>query len=126
MITAAVTLVVSFLAMVGMLWAKLHEIKAGRQILAIRARTWVENKVRQTGRTTRDVIQVGATKHFWTGLSSFVGRKFVEKVWHHPRVQGVTKKAADVVRGKKEINSTGPVSFYLKDDSDYKSKVRSK
>ena len=120
MIIALVILIISFLAMATMIWAGLYEIKIGRQVIAVDARKWAEVKVRQSAHAARGVAQVAATKHFWTGLSSFVGRKFVEKVWHHPHVRKVTKKATDVVRGKKEIKSNGPVSFYLKDVSDFK------
>ncbi len=125
MITAFSILGVSFVAMIAMYTAKMYELKAGRVILAARARGWAEKRVNQSVHTARDVAKVAVTKHFWTGLTTFIGRKFVEKVWHHPRVQTVTKKAGDVVRGKKEIKSTGPVSFYLKDVSDYKNHVRS-
>jgi hypothetical protein len=120
MIIALVILIISFLAITAMLTAKHYEIKSGRQVVAVRARELVEKGVRHGARTARDVAQVAVTKHFWTGLFSFAGRKFIEKVWHHPHVRAVTKKATDVVRGKKEIKSDGPVSFYLKDVSDYK------
>ena len=125
MIFALVILIISFLAIIAMLVAKRYELKAGRQVLAVRARNWAEDKARQSAHVAKGVVQVAVTKHFWTGLSTFFCRKFVEKVWHHPHVQTVTKKATDVVRGKKEIKSTGPVSFYLKDVSDYKNHVRS-
>jgi len=107
-----------------MLGAGLYEMKAGRRVLAVGARVWTEKKVHQSVYVARDVVQVAVTKHFWTGLLSFIGRKFVEKVWHHPHVQTITKKAVDVVKGKKEIKSEGPVSFYLKDVSEYKNKIR--
>lgn len=113
-------LIISFLAIVAMLGAKFYETKAGRQVVAVGARGWAERQARQSVHVARGVVQVAATKHFWTGLGSFIGRKFVEKVWRHPHVRTVAKKATDVVRGKKEIKSDGPVSFYLKDVSDYK------
>ena len=109
-----------------MIVAKNYEARAGRQILAVGARDWTEKQMRQSAHVARGVVQVAVTKHFWTGLGSFIWRKFMEKVWRHPRVQHVTKKAADVVRGKKEIKSTGPVSFYLKDVSEYKDQVKPK
>ena len=126
MIIALVILILSFLAMTAMIIAKNYEAKAGRQILAVGARDWTEKQMRQSAHVARGVVQVAVTKHFWTGLSSFFWQSFVEKVWRHPRVQNVAKKANDVVRGKKEIKSTGPVSFYLKDVSDYKEQVKSK
>ena len=112
--------------MTAMIAARLYEIKIGRQVLAVRARCWAEKQARQGMHVARTVAQVAATKHFWTGLSSFVCQKFVDKIWHHPHIRNVAKRATDVVRGKKEIKSTGPVSFYLKDVSDYKKHVRSK
>ena len=120
MITPFVILIISFLAMTAMLVARLYEIKAGRLILAVRARESIEKHTRRGAHAVRDIARVATTKKFWTCLVTFIGHKFVEKVWHNPRVKSVTKKATDVVRGKKEIKSTGPVSFYLKDVSDYK------
>ena len=123
MIIALVILAISFLAMIGMLVAKSYELKAGRQVLAVGARTWVEKQARQSAHVAVGVAQVAVTKHFWTGLASFIGQKFSDKVWHHPRVQTVAKKATDLVNGKKEVKSDGPVSFYLKDVSDYKNNI---
>jgi Tfp pilus assembly protein PilV len=120
MIIALVILIISFLAMIAMLGAKRYEIKAGRQVIAVGARKWAEKGAHRSVHIAKSVVKVAATKHFWTGLGSFFGRKFVEIVWHHPHVRAITKKAGDVVRGKKEIKSKGPVSFYLKDVSDYK------
>lgn len=126
MIIALVILIISFLAITTMIAARRYEIKIGRQILAVRARVWAEERARHGVHVAKGVAKVAATKHFWTGLSSFIGRVFVDKVWHHPHMRTVAKKATDVVRGKKEIKSTGPVSFYLKDISDHKKQVRSK
>lgn len=124
MIFAIVTLAVSFLAMIAMLGAKHYEMKAGRQIIAVEARKRVENGVRHVMHVAWGMVQVAVTKRFWTDLLAFICRKFVEKVWRHPHMCAVTKKAVDVVKGKKEIKSKGPVSFYLKDVSDYKKQVR--
>jgi hypothetical protein len=124
MIIALVILVISFLAIVAMLWARLYEMKTGRQVVAVGARKWAEERAHQGVHAARGVARVAATKHFWTGLLSFVGRKFVEKVWHHPHVRAVTKKATDVVLGKKEIKSNGPISFYLKDIGDHKNNIK--
>ena len=110
--------------MMAMLGARLYEMKVGRQVVAVEARVWVEKKARQSVHVARSVARVATTKHFWTGLSRFVGKKFVEKVWLHPKVRNVAKKAHDVVRGKKEIKSTGPVSFYLKDVIDHKNNIK--
>lgn len=124
MIIALVVLSVSFLAMIAMLGAKHYELKVGRQVVAVVARKWAEDKVHQSMHVARGVARVAASKHFWTSLSSFIGQKFVDKVWCHPHVQTVTKKMSDVVQGRKEIKSNGPVSFYLKDVSDHKNHVR--
>lgn len=124
MIIAIGILVVSFLAMIAMLAAKLYEIKVGRQVLAVGVRIWAEKQVNNSLQVARGVVQVSVTKHFWTGLMSFICQKFVEKVWRHPHVCNVTKKVVDVVQGKKEIKSKGPVSFYLKDVSDYKKDLK--
>jgi hypothetical protein len=123
MITALVLLVISFLAMLIMFVARLYEIKAGRQIVAVGVRQWAEKQAYQGVHVARGVAQVAVTKHFWTGLSVFVGRKFIDKVWHHPRVCVMTRKMFDIVKGKKEIKSNGEVSFYLKDVSEYKKKI---
>jgi len=124
MIPALVILIVSFLAITAMFVAKRYEIKVGKQVWAIGMRNWIEKQVRQIAHVTRDVLHVATMKHFWTGLSSFFCRQFVEKVWQHPHVCAITKKATDVVRGKKEIKSTGPVSFYLKDVIDHKNNIK--
>jgi hypothetical protein len=109
-----------------MFGVKHYELKAGRQLLAVRSRTLVEKKMQSCAAVSHGVVQVAVNKHFWTGLSTFFCKKFVEKVWLHPHVRKVTTKATDVVRGKKEIKSTGPISFYLKDVSDHKNKVRAR
>jgi hypothetical protein len=124
MIIALVILIISFLAIVAMLGARLYEIKAGRQVVAVEARKRAEELAHQGVRVARGVVRVAATKHFWASLLSFVGRKFVEKVWNHRHVRAVTKKATDVVLGRKEIKSKGPVSFYLKDISDHKNNIK--
>ena len=124
MIPALVILIISFVAIITMLVARHHEIKIGRQVLAVKARDWAEKQARQGLHAAKGVAKVAATKHFWTGLSNFVCQIFITKVWQHPRVCVIVKKTADTVRGKKEINSKGPVSFYLKDVSEYKNKVR--
>lgn len=123
MIIALVILILSFLAIVAMLGAKHYEVKAGRQLVAVSARKWSEERIRRGGHAARGVARTAFKKHFWTGLSSFVWSKLVDGIWKHPRVQAVTKKATDVVRGKKEIKSTGPVSFYLKDVGDHKKHI---
>jgi hypothetical protein len=120
MIFAIVVLAVSLMAMIVMVVAGLYEIKVGRKIIALSARIWCEECLQKTLHTARGVIKVAATKKFWTDLTSYIWRKFVEKVWRHPHVQKVTKKAVDVVRGKKEIKPNGQVSYYLKDVSEYK------
>jgi hypothetical protein len=109
--------------MAAMLGARHYEIKAGRQVVAVGARKWAEERVRQGAHVARGVVRVAATKHFWTSLTSFIRRKFTEKIWHHRYARTLAKKASDVVRGKKEIKSKGPVSFYLKDVSDFKDHV---
>ena len=111
--------------MVAMIVAKLYEIKAGRQVLAVSMRRHAEKLAHRSLHVTQGVVRVAVTKHFWTGLSTFAGQKFVEKVWWQRHVQSVTKKASDVVRGKREIKSKGPTSFYLKDVTDYKNHFRS-
>ena len=125
MIAAIIMLALSFIAMSAMIVARLHEVKVGRQIVAIPARVWCDERVHQARRTVRDIAHVAATKRFWIGLSTYCWKMFVEKVWHHQRVEKVVKKAVDVVQGKKEIKSNGPVSFYLKDVTEYKKQVRS-
>ena len=120
MIIAFSILAISLLAMAAMLAARLYEIKAGTRIFAVGLREWIEKRARQLFHIVRGMVQVAVTGQFWTGLMSYTWRKFVEKVWHHPHVQNAARKATDVVRGKKEIKSKGPVSFYLKDVSDYK------
>ena len=125
MIPAIIILGVSFLAMVTMLVARLHEVKVGRQVIAIPARVWCDKHVHRARHTVREIAHVAATKKFWTCLAAYSWNVFVDKIWHHPHVEKVTKKAVDVVRGKKEIKSNGPVSFYLKDVAEYKKQVRS-
>ena len=111
--------------MSAMVVARFYEIKIGRQVLAVRARECAERHARRGLHLAKSVAQIATTQHFWKGLSKFFCKKFVEKIWHHPHVRHVARKANDVVRGKKEIKSKGPVSFYLKDVSDFKKQVRS-
>jgi len=120
MIFAIVLLAVSFVAMSAMVIAGLYEIKIGQKIIALPARVWCDKCLHKTLHVTRSIVRVAATKRFWTDLITYIWRKFVEKVWRHPHVQKATKKAVDVVRGKKEIKSNGQVSYYLKDVSEYK------
>ena len=120
MIFAIVVLGISFIAMTAMVAISLHETEVGHKVIAISARTWCDKALQETLHNMRGILRVATTTKFWTGLFSYIGRKFVEKVWHHPHVKKATKKAVDVVRGKKEIKSTGPVSYYLKDVSEYK------
>ena len=110
--------------MAAMFAARSYEMKAGRQVIAVSSRAWAEKQARRSAYVARDVVRTATTKHFWAGLFSYIGRKFVEKVWHHPHLRKMAKKATDVVRGKKEIKSKGPVSFYLKDVSDHKNHLR--
>ena len=125
MIFAIIILGFSLFAMIAMISGRMYEINAGNKVFLVVTRTWFDKHLQNALRSLMVIVKVASTKKFWTGLSSYTWRKFVEKVWHHPQVKKATKKAVDVVRGKKEIKSNGPVSFYLKDVSDYKNDLPS-
>ncbi len=124
MTTAFILFGVSLVAMLSMLQMKLQEIKIGRYLLFPTLRQRSDIFLKQIWRNTERFFRIISNRRFWFALTVFLAREFRDNVIRHPRVARTSKKVVDVVRGKKTIKSKGPVSFYLKDVTEYKNGLR--
>ncbi len=124
MTTAFVLFGFSLVAMVTMLQMKLHEIKIGRYLLFPMLRQRSDIFLKKIWRNTERFFRIVSNRRFWIALIIFLSREFRDNVIRHPKVVRTSKKVIDVVKGKKTIKSKGPVSFYLKDVTEYKNGLR--
>ena len=113
-------LVISALAMVIMLYIKLHEHTVGGYHWFPRWREKGDQLIRRAGRAFLRFMRVVVSKKFWLALGHFLYLEFRENVVKHPQVIKARKKAQDFIRGRKTIKSKGPVSFYLGEVTDHK------
>jgi hypothetical protein len=124
MTLALVLFSTSCIAMITMLYMKLHEIKIGRYLLFPTLRQRSDLYLKKVWRNVERFFRIIGSGKFWIALTVFLAREFHENVLKHPKVTSTSKKVVNVVKGRKTIKSKGPVSFYLQDVSEYKNGLR--
>ncbi len=114
------TLGISAFGMMLMLYIKMHEAQSGRYHILPTLREAGDRIARKIAGWFRWMGKVVSNRKFWLALGTFLMVEFRENVLKHEAVVKTTKKVSDAVQGRKQINTQGSVSFYLRDVSEYK------
>lgn len=120
MTLAVIILVLSGLSIWIMLYIKMHEAEIGRYHFFPVLRVSADHVARKIFGSIRWAVKVVTSKKFWIALAKFIISEFRENVLENEHVVKTTKKVSDKIRGRKAIKNKGPVSFYLRDVSEYK------
>jgi nucleoside diphosphate kinase len=117
---AVIIFVVSGLSICIMLYIKMHEAEIGRYHFFPVLRASTDHVARKVFGSLRWTVKVVTSKKFWIALVKFIIVEFKENVLENEHVVKTAKKFSNKIRGRKAIKNQGPVSFYLRDVSEYK------
>ncbi len=120
MTIAIIALIVSALAIVVMLYVKMHEVEIGRYRFFATLRHSGDHTARQVWAVWKKATRIMANKKFWIALGSFIVAEVKDNIIFNEKVVRFVKKLSNAIRGRKTIKHRGPVSFYLQDVSEYK------
>lgn len=124
MTIALIALIVSVLAMVVMLYVKMHEGEIGRYRFFPAMRAQGDHHARKAFGFFRQAGKIASNRKFWVALGIFVVKEVKDNIIFNEKVVRFFKKVSNAIRGRKTIKHRGPVSFYLQDVSEYKNKLQ--